>query len=156
VRLGLAYVKGAATAEMNGLVARARARGPFAASAISPPAPGSGASRSKQLAWTGACDGCSADSSGARPCGQLGIAAAAEKLGDGDRGERREGTQLALELELPAARACDRSDRWQRLIADYSTSGRDDRRSRDGDLPRAPDGGQARHQRPARAAAERL
>ena len=43
--------------------------------------------------------------------------------------------------------------RWQRLIADYSTSGGDRRRPRDGGPAPAADGADARHQRPARAPA---
>jgi error-prone DNA polymerase len=58
---------------------------------------------------------------------QLGIAATAEAVGGGEGHTRdrsaREATQLALPLELSAAPRLRQLGRWQRLIADYSTSG---------------------------------
>jgi len=48
---------------------------------------------------------------------QLGLATPATTLAPD------ESTQLALPLELPAAPSLRRLERWQRLIADYSTSG---------------------------------
>jgi error-prone DNA polymerase len=51
------------------------------------------------------------------------MAAAAEKLAEGDAGEDGERTQLALPIELPAPPRLRELGRWQRLIADYSTSG---------------------------------
>jgi error-prone DNA polymerase len=123
VRLGLAYVKGAATAEMEGLVAERERGGSFAGL-------GDLAARGEvrrgtleQLAWAGACDGLPGGRERRSTLWQIGMAAAAEKLGDGSHGEAGEGTQLALAFELPAAPRLRALGRWQRLIADYSTSG---------------------------------
>ena len=59
---------------------------------------------------------------------QLGMAAAAETVGrsgtrDGSAAAEHESTQLALPLELPAPPRLRTLGRWQRLIADYATSG---------------------------------
>jgi error-prone DNA polymerase len=77
-----------------------------AASASSPHAPGSGAGRSSS-------------SPGDRRSAlwQLGLATPGERISGG------EATQLALPFELPDAPGLRPLGRWQRLIADYSTSG---------------------------------
>ncbi len=139
VRLGLGYIKGAAKAEMQALVAERERGGPF--TGLGELAGRVACSRAtlEQLAWSGACDalteavdtrmGVGGDE-GALHGGwragrrtalwQLGIAASAEAVG----GEQeREATQLALPLELPTAPRLRTLGRWQRLIADYSTSG---------------------------------
>jgi error-prone DNA polymerase len=87
----------------------------------------------EQLAWSGACDtligvGASARTGAGAPpllgeedrrtaLWQLGMAAPGETEADGAS------TQLALPLELPRAPRLRSLGRWQRLIADYSTSG---------------------------------
>ena len=87
---------------------------------------GAGRRALEQLAWSGACDalttGPAGRSVGERERGgrrsalwQLGVAAPGRGAG--------EGTQLALPLELPAAPLLRPLGRWQRLIADYATSG---------------------------------
>jgi len=76
----------------------------------------------EQLAWSGACDRLlELTGTGDRRTAlwQLGLAAPSLSL----EGAREESTQLALPLELPAAPVLRRLGRWQRLIADYSTSG---------------------------------
>jgi error-prone DNA polymerase len=141
VRVGLGYVKGTASAEMQALVAERERGGPFAS--LSELAGRAGCRRGtlEQLAWSGACDGLIGGSEtqtgadtqtgaprGAHPEGrmqadrraalwQLGLAAPAETTGAG------EATQLALPLELAPAPRLRPLGRWQRLIADYSTSG---------------------------------
>ncbi len=100
----------------------------------------------EQLAWSGACDALlvSRDgvlaAGGAQPPGadrrtalwQMGIAAPSLELDLEPRAPRERravkaqrppARQLALPLELPATPALRRLGRWQRLIADYSTSG---------------------------------
>jgi error-prone DNA polymerase len=120
VRLGLGYVKDAAKAEMQALVAERDRGGPFRS--LGDLAARAGARRKtlEQLAWAGACDGlASAPRSDRRTVlWQLGMAVPAQELGDEDAA-----TQLALPLELPAAPRLRTLGRWQRLIADYSTSG---------------------------------
>jgi error-prone DNA polymerase len=128
VRLGLGYIKGATASEMAGLVAERRRGGPYAG--LGELAGRSGVRRVtlEQLAWSGACDGLldregRADRRSA--LWQLGLAAPALPM-EGARGKdptRAESTQLALPLELGEAPGLRRLGRWQKLIADYSTSG---------------------------------
>jgi error-prone DNA polymerase len=117
VRLGLGYIKDAAADEMQALVAE-RARGGRFRS------PGELAARSavkrrtlEQLAWSGACDGLLGGQGRRSALWQLGLATPGENAPGGET------TQLALPFELPAAPALRPLGRWQRLIADYSTSG---------------------------------
>jgi error-prone DNA polymerase len=120
VRLGLGYIKDVAGLELHELVAERERNGPYAD--LGDLAARSGVRRRtlEQLAWSGACDGLM---SAATPADrrtalwQLGLAAPAETEADG------QSTQLALPLELPEAPRLRKLGRWQRLIADYSTSG---------------------------------
>jgi error-prone DNA polymerase len=125
VRLGLGYIKDATAAEMAGLLAERRRGGPYAD--LGELAGRSGVRRVtlEQLAWSGACDRLlDANSRQDRRSAlwQLGLAAPAVTL-EGARGAHSQSTQLALPLDLPAAPGLRRLGRWQRLIADYSTSG---------------------------------
>jgi error-prone DNA polymerase len=134
VRLGLGYIKGATAVEMRELVAERERNGPFGSLGELAGRIGAGRRTLEQLAWSGACDGITTGSVGERrwptdrrsasgpvesdrrsALWQLGIAAPG--LGAG------EDTQLALPLELPAAPRLRSLGRWQRLIADYGTSG---------------------------------
>jgi error-prone DNA polymerase len=123
VRLGLGYVKGAASAEMQALVAERERGGPFASLGELAGRAGCRRATLEQLAWSGACDGLIAERDSQMGADrraalwQLGLAAPAETMDAG------EGTQLALPLELPAPPRLRPLGRWQRLIADYSTSG---------------------------------
>ncbi len=135
VRLGLGYVKGTTAAEMHGLVAERERGGRYRS--VEELAARSGCRRVtlEQLAWSGACDALLADGQDRRSAlWQLGIAAPAVALGDEPGGDEREVSrerahpprghrQLALPLELPETPALRRMGRWQRLIADYATSG---------------------------------
>jgi len=126
VRLGLGYIKDVVAADVQRLVAERERGGPFAS--LEDLAARAGVRRRtlEQLAWSGACDGlidhvASLGEQGRRTAlWQLGLAAPAELVGgaDGD-----EGIQLALPLELARAPRLRPLGRWQRLIADYSTSG---------------------------------
>ena len=126
VRLGLGYIKGAAETEIAGLVAERERAGRYAS--IAEVAARSGCRRAtlEALAWSGACDALlkkshpPADRRSA--LWQLGIAAPAVTLED-EAGRERPAQQLALPLELPATPALRKLGRWQKLIADYSTSG---------------------------------
>ncbi len=131
VRLGLGYIKGAASAEMQALVSERERSGPFVSLGDLAARVACRRTTLEQLAWSGACDGLLVES-GARAADiqtgvdrrtalwQLGIASPAETVG-GSADE--EGTQLALPLGLPAPPRLRPLGRWQRLIADYSTSG---------------------------------
>jgi len=148
VRLGLGYVKGAPERELAALVAERERHGPYVS--LGDLAARSGAARGtlERLAWAGACDGLMPASTSAarggkagacRPAARsgadrrtalwrLGVAtpAASSPEGEAIAGAEGEGgwsTQLALPLEPPPAPGLRRLGRWQRLIADYSTSG---------------------------------
>ena len=126
VRLGLGYIKGTTEAEMDGLVAERERAGRYAT--IAELAARSGCRRVtlEQLAWSGACDGLLDGQDRRSALWQLGIAAPALTLEE-EAGEERHPMklhrQLALPMELPEAPTLRPLGRWQRLIADYSTSG---------------------------------
>ncbi|MCW2969770.1 MAG: dnaE [Solirubrobacterales bacterium] len=124
VRLGLGYVKDVASAEVAGLVAERERNGPFRDLADLAARAGVRRAALEQLAWSGACDSLMTAQMGAgrrSALWQLGLAGTAETSGAGP--VAGESTQLALPLELPPAPSLRRLGRWQRLIADYSTSG---------------------------------
>jgi error-prone DNA polymerase len=136
VRLGLGYIKGVTSWEVSELVAERERNGSF--TGLGELAGRVGASRKtlEQLAWSGACDGLlsSPDTPFVKPedrrsaLWQLGMATPAERIGrkfgsSGTDASLGGETQLALPLELPAAPRLRPLGRWQRLIADYSTSG---------------------------------
>jgi error-prone DNA polymerase len=132
VRLGLGYIKDAACAEMQALVVERERNGAFASLGELAGRAACRRGTLEQLAWSGACDGLlggSDSQTGAdrrTALWQLGVATPAEAIGrsgDRDGSEAGEGTQLALALELPAPPRLRALGRWQRLIADYSTSG---------------------------------
>ncbi|MGO9319961.1 MAG: DNA polymerase III subunit alpha [Solirubrobacteraceae bacterium] len=138
VRLGLGYVKDAARAEMQALVAERERNGPFASLGELAARVACRRGTFEQLAWSGACDGLidgrDTRTGTGRQAGrraalwQLGVATPAETIGragdrDGSHAPAGESTQLALPLALPAAPRLRPLGRWQRLIADYSTSG---------------------------------
>jgi error-prone DNA polymerase len=122
VRLGLGYVKGAIAAEVRELVAERERGGPFRTLGELAARAGAGHLTLEQLAWSGACDSL-IDTAGAAVARQerrlalwqLGIAAPGRVAGAG--------TQLALPLELPDSPSLRPLSRWQRLIADYASSG---------------------------------
>jgi error-prone DNA polymerase len=141
VRMGLGYIKGAPEAELTALVAERRRGGPF--TSLADLAARSGARRVtlEQLAWAGACDGLAGDGQRRTALWQLGIAAPAHSVAPAGAVPARNdapgesvapapsaapaeelATQLALPLELAPAPPLRSLGRWQRLIADYSTS----------------------------------
>ncbi len=126
VRLGLGYIKGVGAEEVCELVAERERGGPFASLGELAGRIGARRGTLEQLAWSGACDELigAGSSAGRAQVGeqdrrtalwQLGLAAGGRDAG--------EDTQLALPLQLPRAPRLRRLSRWQRLIADYATSG---------------------------------
>jgi error-prone DNA polymerase len=137
VRIGLGYIKDVEAAEMQMLLAERERSGPFRS--LGELAARSGMRRRsfEQLAWSGACDRLIGGEDRRSALWQLGMATPGETVrrgaapaaslpaGDGRAapGEEVQETQLALPLELPAVPSLRALGRWQRLIADYSTSG---------------------------------
>jgi error-prone DNA polymerase len=121
VRIGLGYVLGARREEVEALVAARRERGAFRSLADLASRAGAGRPSLEKLAWAGACDALAAGASVAAgdarrtALWQLGVAAPGERV--------REGTQLALPLEVPAAPELRTLDRWEGMVADYATTG---------------------------------
>ncbi len=97
------------------LVAERERNGPFRSLGDLAARIGAGRRTLEQLAWSGACDGLLGACERRSALWGLGMAAAGQQAG--------EGTQLALGMELPAAPRLRSLGRWQRLIADYATSG---------------------------------
>jgi error-prone DNA polymerase len=115
VRLGLGYIKDVTAAEMRELVAERERSGPFRSLGELAGRIGAGRRTLEQLAWSGACDPIIGEAGRRAALWQLGMAAPGVGAG--------EDTQLALPLELPAPPRLRSLARWQRLIADYATSG---------------------------------
>jgi len=116
VRLGLGYIKDVPADEMAELVSERERNGPFRSLGELATRIGAGHRALEQLAWSGACDGLIGELQDRRSAlWRLGVAAPGRAVD--------EGTQLALNMELPAAPRLRPLSRWQRLIADYSTSG---------------------------------
>ena len=115
VRLGLGYIKGVTALEVHELVAERERSGPFRSLGDLAARAGAGRRALEQLAWSGACDSLIGEGDRRSALWQLGVAAPGRDVGAG--------TQLALALELPAAPRLHPLGRWQRLIADYGTSG---------------------------------
>jgi error-prone DNA polymerase len=129
VRMGLGYIKDVASAEMRELVAERERNGRFASLGEFAGRVSCKRGSLEQLAWSGACDGLIGGGDRREVLWRLGVATPAETVGrrrparDGPLAGTGEATQLALPLELPAAPSLHPLGRWQRLIADYSTSG---------------------------------
>jgi error-prone DNA polymerase len=119
VRLGLGYIKDATVAEMGELVVERERGGPYRTLAEVAARSGMRRTTLEQLAWSGACDKLLEGQDRRTALWQLGMASTAMTLGDGSAGA----AQLALPLDLPEAPKLRKLGRWQRLIADYSTSG---------------------------------
>ncbi|HEY2631670.1 MAG TPA: DNA polymerase III subunit alpha [Solirubrobacteraceae bacterium] len=113
VRLGLGYVKGTVADEVRELVGERERGGPFADLGDLAARTATQRPTLEQLAWAGACD--SLAGSRREALWQLGIASPGEQRGDA--------VQLALPIELPDTPRLRSLDRWERLLADYSTSG---------------------------------
>ncbi len=143
VRLGLAYVKGAVTEEVRELVAERERGGTFRDLGDLAARTATRRGTLEQLAWSGACDRLvkvsAADDQGGRlapaSSGDAGSGSAESRLharrrqalwqlGIASPGKSiEEGVQLALPIELPQTPSLRPLDRWQRVLADYATSG---------------------------------
>jgi len=119
VRIGLGYVNGVKEAEVRALVAERERRGGW--SSIGDLSSRSGASVETlgKLAWAGACDALvpgGADGRRRKALWELGVVAPAVSLGS-------VGDQLALPLEPQAGPELRALTAWERLLADYGSTG---------------------------------
>jgi error-prone DNA polymerase len=113
VRIGLGYVRGVRAEEVAALVATRSADGPFESlSALIARVPAARSSL-EQLAWSGACDSLAGSRRAA--LWSLGVALGGRRVPGG--------TQLALALDLGGVPALPALGRWERLLANYATSG---------------------------------
>jgi error-prone DNA polymerase len=143
VRLGLSFVLGARSAELAALVAARDERGPFRSLSDLASRAGTGRAILDRLAWAGACDSLAAaeevaiGSSGPATDGSSRPAAGGSsqpvtrarrtalwRLGVAAPGTAvKDGTQLALPLDLPGAPALGSLSAWDAMVADYATTG---------------------------------
>ncbi|MDP9376403.1 MAG: DNA polymerase III subunit alpha [Actinomycetota bacterium] len=116
VRVGLGYLNGARREEMQALMA-AREEGPFRSLADLASRAGTGRPALELLAWAGACDSLlPADAQDRRTVlWQLGITAPGERV--------PAGTQLSLPLDAPRPPALRPLAGWEKMVADYTTTG---------------------------------
>jgi error-prone DNA polymerase len=118
VRLGLGFVLGVREDEIKALIAAREQSGPFRSLADLASRAGAGRPSLDRLAWAGACDSLTAgppEHARRTALWQLGVAAPGEAV--------REGTQLSLPLEVPAAPDLRPLVPWESMIADYATTG---------------------------------
>jgi error-prone DNA polymerase len=122
VRVGLGYVNGVHKEEIAALAAERRRGGPYRSVADLAARSGAGTATLERLAWAGACDVLidgPAEGRRRQALWLLGVAAPGVPVGR--RGEA--GTQLALPLEPHDAPALRPLDAWERLLADYGSTG---------------------------------
>ena len=117
VRIGLGYVKGVRSEEMEALAAERERGGPYRGIAELASRSGAGLPSLEKLAWAGALDGIPADGDGERrgALWRIGVTGAGRTSGGT--------TQLALPIEPPAPPELEPLGEWGRLIADYRSTG---------------------------------
>jgi error-prone DNA polymerase len=114
VRIGLGYVKGVREQEMRALVAARESGGYYGGVADLASRSGAGLASLERLAWAGALDAIPAGSGGERreALWRVGV------VGGGGTG-----AQLGLPIEPPAPPELRPLGEWDRLIADYRSTG---------------------------------
>jgi error-prone DNA polymerase len=131
IRLGLNYVLGTRSTEVAALVAAREEGGPFRSLSDLASRAGAGRAILDRLAWAGACDALAAADVSAEthaingsPPPSRSRRTALWRLGVAAPGAAvKEGTQLALPLDLPGAPALDPLAAWDAMVADYATTG---------------------------------
>ena len=119
VRIGLGYVKGLCEEDARALVQDRERGGAYRDLADLASRSGIGRDGLERLAWSGACGSLEAGARSAPRREELwraGIARGGERA-------RRGPAQLALPLSLPAAPELRPLDSWERIVADYSSTG---------------------------------
>ncbi|MGN6664488.1 MAG: DNA polymerase III subunit alpha [Solirubrobacterales bacterium] len=117
VRVGLGYVKGVRKEEMEALVAERERGGPYRGIAELASRSGAGLPSLERLAWAGALDGIPAESEDERreALWRVGVTGAGRVAG--------RGTQLALPIEPPQPPELQPLSDWEKLVADYRSTG---------------------------------
>ncbi len=119
VRIGLGYVNGVRVEEVKALVKERDEGGPYRSIGDLAARSGAFADTLGRLAWAGACDALlngSADTRRRDALWLLGVAVPGDPLGV-------EGTQLALPLEPHSGPELRALNAWERLLADYGSTG---------------------------------
>ncbi len=123
VRIGLGYIKGVAAEEIQALVAERERGGAYRDLADLASRSAAGRDGLERLAWAGACESLGLVGGKALrrdELWQLGIARGGTAA---RRGKQRSHAQLALPLPLPAPPELRPLDSWERIVADYSSTG---------------------------------
>ncbi|HMI80741.1 MAG TPA: error-prone DNA polymerase [Solirubrobacterales bacterium] len=117
VRIGLGYVKGVRREETEALVAERERGGPYRGIAELASRAGSSLPSLERLAWAGALDGIPAGSEEDRrqALWRVGVTGAGRIAGSG--------TQLALPIEPPTPPQLESLGEWEKLVADYRSTG---------------------------------
>jgi error-prone DNA polymerase len=123
VRIGLGYVRGVRSQEVQALVDTRNAGGHFRSLADLASRAGASAPSLELLAWSGACDSLATQARSRDRTGsarrtvlwQLGVATPGHSVPGG--------TQLALPLDLPAPPKLRELSAWDSMLADYATTG---------------------------------
>jgi error-prone DNA polymerase len=118
VRIGLGYIKGIAEDEVRQLVAERERDGNYRDLADLASRSGVGRDGLERLAWAGACESlglAAGEASRREELWRLGVARGSER--------QRQHTQLALPLSLPAPPELRPLDSWERIVADYASTG---------------------------------
>jgi error-prone DNA polymerase len=118
VRIGLGYITGLREDEARSLVDERERGGEYADHADLASRSGIGPDGLERLAWAGACERIAGGDElrRRRDLWQLGVANGARRLSP-------EQIQLSLPLPIPAAPTLRELDSWERLLADYSSTG---------------------------------
>ena len=136
VRVGLGYITGLRSEEARALVAERERGAAYVSLADLASRSAVGRDGLERLAWAGACEavGGRGDLRRREDLWQLGVARGGERLpagrrvaGANDAGSAPEPVpapiQLSLPLPIPAAPSLRELDAWQRLVADYASTG---------------------------------
>ena len=116
VRIGLGYVRSVREHEVRELVAARESGGCFRSLSDLAARAGAGAPSLELLAWSGACDSLVEEGLGRRiALWQLGVATPGKNVPGG--------TQLALPLDLPSPPELRKLSSWEKMLADYRTTG---------------------------------
>ena len=117
VRIGLGYITGLRDEEARAVVVERDRGGPYADLGDLASRSGASGEGLELLAWAGACRGIGErdDLRRREDLWRVGTASGGRRLG--------EPTQLSLPLPIPAAPSLGELDSWERLVADYASTG---------------------------------